>query len=201
MNYKEIYLPSHPKAHASGCVYEHILVVEQKIGRYLTQEEVVHHVDENKKNNSPDNLIVFASQTDHSRFHKLKLNINDLILDGDHYITPIPESMVKNQMKNGRFSVEGFLKLYPEFEYLLNICPICGNKSINKFCSSKCANINRQKEYSLEELKKQLLKENSNFVSIGKYFGVSDNAIRKRCRKHGLPDTTQKLKQYKKENL
>ena len=34
---------------------EHRLVVEEKIGRQLKKEEVVHHIDSNKKDNSIHN--------------------------------------------------------------------------------------------------------------------------------------------------
>ncbi len=56
---------------ASGLKYilEHRLVAEQKLGRYLLPTEVVHHIDENPSNNSPENLRVFASQTEHVAHH------------------------------------------------------------------------------------------------------------------------------------
>lgn len=38
------------------------------IGRKLTHTEVVHHIDGNKKNNSPENLLVM-SQSDHVKLH------------------------------------------------------------------------------------------------------------------------------------
>lgn len=83
--YKLIYQPDHPKVIGnSGSVYEHILVAEQKLGRYLTDDEVVHHIDENRSNNTPDNLVVFKTKADHSRYHKT----GKMILDGDVYISP-----------------------------------------------------------------------------------------------------------------
>ena len=51
-------------------VREHILIEEKKLGRQLKKGEVVHHCDKNKLNNDPNNLIVFASNADHSAFHK-----------------------------------------------------------------------------------------------------------------------------------
>ena len=52
---------------------EHRLVVEDKIGRVLTSQEVVHHLDSNKENNQIGNLMIFKSQKLHQKFH-LKLN-------------------------------------------------------------------------------------------------------------------------------
>lgn len=37
-------------------VYIHIEIMEKKLGRKLKVGEIVHHKDENKRNNSPDNL-------------------------------------------------------------------------------------------------------------------------------------------------
>lgn len=65
----------HPRAHPNGYVYEHVVVAEAKLGRPLTKGEVVHHIDLDKTNNHPDNLQVFASQTEHVKFHQeLKRN-------------------------------------------------------------------------------------------------------------------------------
>lgn len=49
---------------------EHILVMEQHIGRPLKDNEVVHHVDGNGLNNSVDNLVLMT-KAQHNRFHIL----------------------------------------------------------------------------------------------------------------------------------
>lgn len=60
-----VYKPEHPFAASNGCVRLHRLVAEEKLGRYLTQDEVVHHKDEDPSNNSPDNLMVYATNAIH----------------------------------------------------------------------------------------------------------------------------------------
>ena len=50
--------------------HEHRIVAEEKIGRKLKPGEVVHHIDGNKRNNSPDNLMVFSSQAEHAAYHR-----------------------------------------------------------------------------------------------------------------------------------
>jgi hypothetical protein len=66
--YVFIYMPEHPFA-KKGYVQEHRIVVEKFIGRYLTKEEVVHHLDEVKDNNKIENLMLFKNQKEHMKFH------------------------------------------------------------------------------------------------------------------------------------
>lgn len=49
-------------------VLAHRLVMEEKIGRPLARWEIVHHVDGDRTNNNPTNLIIM-SQADHMRIH------------------------------------------------------------------------------------------------------------------------------------
>lgn len=56
--YRYIHAPWHPHANSSKQVAEHRLVMEKKIGRYLKREELVHHINHNKLDNSPDNLML-----------------------------------------------------------------------------------------------------------------------------------------------
>lgn len=48
----------------------HRLIAEQKLGRPLKKGEVVHHIDGDKTNNDPSNLMIFASQAEHMKYHK-----------------------------------------------------------------------------------------------------------------------------------
>lgn len=73
--YVLILRPNHPRANIDGYVYEHILMAEKKYGRPIIYPEVVHHIDLNKKNNHPDNLILFLNDTCHLAYHRgLKQN-------------------------------------------------------------------------------------------------------------------------------
>lgn len=58
---------TYPKDHG---MHEHRRVAEQMLGRPLRKGEVVHHIDRNKHNNSPDNLMIFPSQKEHIRWHQ-----------------------------------------------------------------------------------------------------------------------------------
>ncbi|MDA3909018.1 MAG: HNH endonuclease, partial [Sulfurimonas sp.] len=67
--YYAIFMPSHPNRSEKNIVLEHRFVMECKIGIYLTSDEVVHHIDFNKLNNEPDNLMLFPNQSEHIKFH------------------------------------------------------------------------------------------------------------------------------------
>ncbi len=64
-----IYKPDHLYCCPKGYVLEHRLIMEEVIGRYLTEKEVVHHINENRTDNRPENLKLFKGIGDHTRFH------------------------------------------------------------------------------------------------------------------------------------
>lgn len=51
-------MPDHPNATKNGYVLMHRVIMENHLGRLLGKDEVVHHKDHNKFNNSVDNLEV-----------------------------------------------------------------------------------------------------------------------------------------------
>lgn len=65
--YVRVYAPEHPNA-VSKSVFEHTLVAEQKIGRYLAKDEVVHHINGKKDDNRPENLEV-CKRSEHVHHH------------------------------------------------------------------------------------------------------------------------------------
>ena len=67
--YKKIKAENHPYADILGYVFEHRLVMEKKIGRFLKPKERVHHLDGNKLNNNPKNLQLFSTNGEHTRHH------------------------------------------------------------------------------------------------------------------------------------
>lgn len=80
--YVLLWIKGHPFS-SRNYVREHRLVVERQLGRYLKQDEVVHHIDGSKQNNSISNLMVFSSNSAHIRYEGGgKVQPSEIVFDG-----------------------------------------------------------------------------------------------------------------------
>lgn len=173
-DYLHSYCPGHPRANNRGYVYTHVLVAEQNLGRMLTKEECVHHVDMNRFNNSPDNIIVFKTVGDHTAFH----NGVEKVLDGD--VWWCPSKCIDKK----------------------NMCPVCGENYKNddaKMCR-ECRNKQRREMFGNKkcpdrELFKQQIRTMT-FTEIAQEYGVSDSAVCKLCKFYNLPYRTKDILAY-----
>ena len=161
--YRVIYLPDHPKAMVSenwlGYIYEHIAIAESRLGRSIRDNEEVHHLDSNRENNLPSNLIVLE-RPQHQRLHSwLDKNI----------IIPKPGALLE---KVG----------------LLKYCPECGKQiACNmEHCSIKCYKVSQISKImpSKEQLEEEV--KTIPMTKLGSKYGVSDNSVKKWCKKLGI---------------
>lgn len=81
----------HPWPSINNYIYEHRDTIEKIIGRYLYPREQVHHINKNKIDNKPSNLIAFNSFGAHRRFeYRCKPHPKDrIIFDGRIWLKKI----------------------------------------------------------------------------------------------------------------
>lgn len=67
--YIRIYFPDHPKSDSFGYIFEHDLIMECAIGRWLHPDEVVHHKNGIKTDNRLKNLELLT-RSEHMSLHR-----------------------------------------------------------------------------------------------------------------------------------
>ena len=66
--YVYIHKPEHPN-NSNGYMLEHRIVMENQLGRILSKEEIVHHVNNIKNDNRIENLMLLKDQAEHLAVH------------------------------------------------------------------------------------------------------------------------------------
>lgn len=154
-----------PRKNYDGYVYEHILVAERLLGRKLTSDEVVHHLDGDRSNNRPENLLVLL-RSQHVRLHAWLNSVT------------ITEKCSENPVNCRKPHVA--------------LCLSC-RKPLpphhSKYCSAKCAGKHKTDAKNIERPVQQVatkLAEVGSLEACGKYYGVSGNAIKKQLLKYNI---------------
>lgn len=63
-----IYYPDYPKCTKDGYVMEHVYIMEQHLGRLLTDDEIVHHINKKRDDNRLENLMLMT-KSEHMSMH------------------------------------------------------------------------------------------------------------------------------------
>jgi hypothetical protein len=69
LGYVSLFCPTHPFANSQGHVMEHRLIMEEAIGRILSPQEAVHHINGIANDNRRENLMLFSSRGKHLQYH------------------------------------------------------------------------------------------------------------------------------------
>lgn len=88
--YRMLYMPDHHLANGTGYVPEHRLVWEQTHGRRLSREQHVHHIDGDRGNNDPSNLVALSSR-EHAAMHRHADYTRRRRAEGQHRSNADPE--------------------------------------------------------------------------------------------------------------
>ena len=141
--------------------WEHIRVAEQQLGRKLGKAERVHHINGDKTDNRPENLMVMRTEGDHHLIHsKIPYEIFKT-KDGSHVVIPV------------------------QYE-----CKMCKRLFVPQvyhsvYCSEEC--YIKAREANIPD-PKVLAKEvwEMPATTLSKKYKVSDRMIGKWCKKFGI---------------
>lgn len=204
-NTYRVLVQNHPNANKHGYVLEHRVKMENHLGRLLTKNELVHHINHNPLDNRIKNLKV-VSYKEHRSYHGKKATIVDLICGYCHNPFKRAYRQIVSKIKKGqkiffcsKKCADNHHKI--PIQYLTIFCDYCNGKfkitknefnhrkNTNKygmFCSMKCGSRKTQEHNQQNKLTPNKVREirklflsNKCFETIAKKFKISVSEIRR----------------------
>jgi len=148
--------PEHPNAMNTGYILEHRLVASEMLGRPLRQKEQVHHRNDKRDDNRPENLQVLTHKQ-HRLIHARRGPAHPNWTPERHLQKTCPSCsriFVKPGVLDQKYcskTCQGIAQMGPKHHnwtpQIEKTCPICDQLFLVKykqrwrlFCSTKCAN-------------------------------------------------------------
>lgn len=141
----------------------HVRVAEEKLGRRIGKSEIVHHIDEDKANNDPENLLVFRTRGDHTLHHaKIETEMFQT-RDGSYVVCKVQRPCPHCE------------RLFePNNDRNVHCSIICSVAAMNLAAQERIIGGQRPDKAELEAVIGTMP-----MTRIGEKYGVSDNAVRK----------------------
>lgn len=150
----------------------------------------IHHINGDNKDNRLENIQILCpnchTQTDnYARSNSTK----------SFKISRRIEEIMNNSEKSFKHPSIGEIKETLDTEPATTHCRHCGKEipKKHKYCSQECSQLDRRKLNTSNEQLIEDFKELKSFRQVGRKYGVSDNAIKKRCKQNGILDEVHKF--------
>lgn len=148
------YIPEHPLSDNRGRILEHRYIAEKFLatkeqlininGVFVLNPDLdVHHIDENKTNNTPSNLMILTRQ-EHANIHQGNKHINNSVKK--KCLNCGKEFVVTKSRDTAKFCCRDCQSEYRKQNQIKRICPICGEifycgkNETRRCCSVECSN-------------------------------------------------------------
>jgi hypothetical protein len=122
--YKQVivddYHPRKKDRKGGNYIFEHILIMEKQLGRFLEKHEIVHHIDKNKQNNNIENLYLFSGKD-----NKESSQMHNAAHESLEEISIELFKLGLIDFKNGKYQISEQLKQYMLF---IKMNPSLNNK-------------------------------------------------------------------------
>ena len=163
-----------------------------------TESLELHHINGNHQDNRLENMQILCAnchrKTDNFRGKGIRAHkaASEWFISDEEAEQRYQMKLAKKREK--RRVPEHLRKVTPISP---KICPSCGKEfrpsdRKQKYCSPECYHNKNDNRPNIITLLKAF-KEYNNFVKVGKYFGVTDNAVRKWCKLYKLPIHSKEL--------